>query len=233
MFPSLSQTTRSLVAPLAASALALAAGPAFAAAGQWDSAVAGFSGSGANAANPWINAPAAGSSYAEWNAIFGYPVDDTPDIGGSGKLTETTGAAFPTSGGNVYSISGASAFRLDLAGATSGLHDVYLRVSTVGSSVADVASLNGLNATRVVTFNQAITGGFGGNEEESLWRWTVNASGPWVVNFNASGAHMSLDQVGFYAVAVTPAVPEPETWALMLAGLAAVGAARAARNRRA
>lgn len=204
-------------------ALGTLSSSALAAAGQWDSAAAGFSGTGTNAANPWISAPAGGSSYAEWNAIFGYPVDNTPDIGGAGTLTELTGAAFPTSGGNIYGFSGPSAFKLDVAGATSGLFDVYLRVSTVGSAVADVATLNGVNATRVLTFSQAITGGFGGAEEESLWKWTVNATGPWVAQFNASASHMSLDQVGFYAVSITP-VPEPETWALMIAGLAAVGA---------
>ncbi|MFN3886823.1 MAG: PEP-CTERM sorting domain-containing protein [Aquabacterium sp.] len=222
----MSLSARVLVPALSTLALALSVGQVHAAAGQWDSAVAGYSGTGASAASPWVATPAAGSSYAEWNAIFGYPVDNTPDIAGAGTLTETTGSAFPTSGGNIYSISGASAFRLDMGTAAAGTWDVYLRVATVGSAVGDVATLNGVSATRSITFSQAITGGFGGTEEESLWKWTVTlgAATPWLTTFAASGAHMSLDQVAFYAVqTATPAVPEPQTLALMLAGMGALG----------
>ena len=215
------RTATGVAAALALSALST---PAMATAGQWDSAAAGHNGTGTSASTPWISALAEGSSYAEWNAIYGYPVDDTPDIAGAGTLTETTGSGFPTSGGNIYGFSGATAFTLDVVGATSGLFDVYLRVSTVGSAVSDIATLNGVEATRTITFSEAITGGFGGTEEESLWHWTLDATGPWVFSFTGSAAHMSLDQVAVYATAVTPAVPEPETWALMAAGLLAVGA---------
>ena len=108
-------TTSLRTATGVATALALSAlsTPAMATAGQWDSAAAGHNGTGTSASTPWISALAEGSSYAEWNAIYGYPVDDTPDIAGAGTLTETTGSGFPTSGGNIYGFSGATAFTLE------------------------------------------------------------------------------------------------------------------------
>lgn len=212
-----------LVPTLAGLAALTLSSAASAAGGQWDTAAAGFNGSGTDAANPWISAPAAGSSYAEWNLIFGYPVDDTPDIGGAGTLTELTGTAFPTGGGNIYSFSSATAFQVDLAGAAFGSWDVYLRVASLGTNVADIATLNGVQATRVITFDGASGSAMGGAEQESLWHWSLTGSGDWRFHFNALEHSLSLDQVAVYAVAQTPAVPEPQTWALMVAGLAAVG----------
>lgn len=210
--------------------LAMGAGTASATSGQWDSAAAGFGGNGAGGATPWIGSPASGGAYAEWNVILGYPVDDTPDIAGSGTLTETTGAAFATGSGNIYGFSGPTGFTLDLAGSIGGTWDVYLRVAALGSVVQDVATLNGVNATRVTTFTGAASGGFGGAEEESLWKWTVSGAQTWSFGFGASAAHMSLDQVAAYA-AQTSAVPEPEGLALMGAGLAAMAAVRRRRAR--
>lgn len=212
-----------LSAPLAAHATA----------GQWDSAALGQSGSGADNTSPWISTLASGSAYAEWNVILGYPVDNTPDIAGSGSLTELTGGGFATSGGNIYGLGGPTSFQVDLAGATTGTWDVYLRVATQGSVALDAATLNGVSATRDVTYNGVITGGFGGAEQESLWKWTLSGNGPWVFNFGATAAHMSLDQVAVYAVqsvGATPAVPEPQTWALMGAGLGAIAVLRRRRQ---
>ena len=201
-------------------------------AGQWDSAALGQSGSGASSASPWLANLASGSAYAEWNVILGYPVDNTPDIAGSGTLSELTGGGFATSGGNIYGLGGPTSFQVDLGGANSGTWDVYLRVATQGSVALDAATLNGVSAKREVTYNGVITGGFGGAEQESLWKWTLSGSGPWTFNFGATAAHMSLDQVAVYAVqatSATPAVPEPESWALMAAGLGAIAVLRRRR----
>lgn len=216
---SISKSIRSLT--LAGIGLIAAHGAAHATAGVWDSAALGQSGNGSSSANAWISSPDTGSSYAEWNVILSYPTDNTPDIAGAGTLTELTGGAFTTSGGNVYGLAGPTSFQVDLAGSTSGLWEVYLRVSTQGSVALENATLNGVSATRVLTYDNTITGGFGGAEQESLWKWTLAGTGDWVFNFGATAAHMSLDQVAVYAVQT--AVPEPQTWALLGAGLGAMG----------
>lgn len=227
---SISKSIRSLT--LAAAGLIAAHGAAHATAGVWDSAALGYAGTGSSSANAWITTPEAGSSYAEWNVILSYPTDSTPDIAGAGTLTELTGGAFTTSGGNVYGLGGPTSFQVDLAGSTTGLWDVYLRVGTQGSIALEEATLNGVSATRVLTYDSTITGGFGGAEQESLWKWTLAGTGDWVFNFGASAAHMSLDQVAVYAVQQTPAVPEPQTWALLGAGLGAMAMVRRRRQAR-
>lgn len=224
---SISKSIRSFT--LAGIGLIAAHGVAQATAGVWDSAALGYSGNGSNSANAWITGLDASSSYAEWNVILSYPTDNTPDIAGAGTLTELTGGAFPTSGGNIYGLGGPTSFQIDLAGSTTGTWDVYLRVGTQGSIALEEATLNGVSATRVLTYDSTITGGFGGAEQESLWKWTLSGTGNWVFNFGATAAHMSLDQVAVYAVQQTAAVPEPQTWALMGAGLGAMALVRRRR----
>lgn len=224
----ISKSIRSLT--LASIGLIAVHGAAQATAGVWDSAALGYSGNGSSSANAWIATPGAGNSYAEWNVILSYPTDNTPDIAGAGTLTELTGGAFPTSGGNIYGLGGPTSFQIDLAGSTSGLWEVYLRVGTQGSLALEEATLNGVSATRVLTYDSTITGGFGGAEQESLWKWTLAGTGDWVFNFGATAAHMSLDQVAVYAVQT--AVPEPQTWAMLAAGLGAMAMVRRRRQAR-
>jgi hypothetical protein len=175
-----------------------------------------------------VSSSAAGALVAEWN-FLSYPTDTTPDIAGAGAITETTGAAFATSGGNIYSFSLPTSFIATLGGADSGLYDVYLRVATLGTSVASNATLEGLSASRTVTFSASASQGM---EEESLWLWqgvSAGADGTFTFGFNATSSSMSLDQVALFASPVA-SVPEPSTWSLMMVGIAATSLAMRRRR---
>jgi hypothetical protein len=213
---------------LAALAATFVASQASAATGRWDSAVAGFSGTGATSAAPWIASPPAGSRHAEWNFFDGL-TDNNPDIGSSGgaaSVTENSGSAFVTGGGNIYSPSFVTDFTVTLAGGGTGPWEVYLRIATLGSPAASTATLNGIAATAIETFSAPIVGGFGGNEQEVYWKWTVDAAPAYTFAFAAATSSMSLDQLGVFAAPV----PEPQTYALFGLGLGLLGLARARRR---
>jgi hypothetical protein len=222
-------------AALAALVLSCAAGPALAASGVWDTplAVTGSAGTGngATAATPWVGTPPVGARYAEWNFFNGYPVDNTPDIahlaGTNGVVTETTGGAFLTGGGNIYSFAVPTDFLINTAGLAS-VADVWLRTATLGTAPLISATLNGVAATRVETFAASL-GGFGGDEKEWFWKWSGFApAATYTFNFTASGSSMSLDQAAVFAAPV----PEPGEWAMLLAGLGLVGTIARRRGRR-
>ncbi len=215
-------------------AAALAVGAAFSAAtttvfataGKWDTPLGPGAGNGATAASPWIASPM--GPYAEWNFFNSYPTDSTPDIAGLGSVTENTGGAFITGGGNIYSFAVATDFTATLSGATvAPAYDVWLRIATLGALASTTATLNGVAATAVETFSETITGGFGGAEKEWYWRWLGVAPGSYTFAFGASGSSMSLDQLALYAAPV----PEPSTWAMLVAGLVSLAAIARRRGR--
>jgi len=207
------------------SALTLALGiafssSAFATSDVWDTA------------NPWGTSTL--SEFAAWN-VFGGTTDTTPEVAGSGtgSVKENTGMAFLTGGGNIYSFSAATNFTATLAGSTSGLFDVYLRIGTLGTTPVATATLNGVAATKTSTVVVAL-GGFGGDEVESFWKWSnVTGSSLYTFRFGATESSMSLDQLALATVALSSApnipsspvtaVPEPETYGMMLAGLGLMG----------
>ncbi|MBU0604016.1 MAG: PEP-CTERM sorting domain-containing protein [Gammaproteobacteria bacterium] len=195
----------------------LASTSAFATSAAWDTPLAGYSGDGTSSAAPW----ASGAAYAEWNVFDSASSDATPDIAGSGTLSQTSpgAGAFLTGSGNIYSAGGGAAFSIDLVSSLTGSYDIWLRVATQGTAADSVATLNGIAATKQVSFS-AVLGGFGGSEEEAYWHWTVSSPLALQFSFGSSEAHMSLDQL---AVLAAP-VPEPATWLSLAAGLGVIGA---------
>lgn len=191
-----------------------------------------------NSTNPWGTSTP--TSYAEWN-LFNATTDNSPDIaltaGTTASVQETTGGAFVTGGGNIYSFSSATSFTATLSGASSGLFDVYLRIGTLGTLASTTATLNGVSATSVLQFNedQGVVMGGATAEQELFWKWSsVSAASLYTFKFNSTSSSMSLDQLALAAVSVptvTP-VPEPEAYSMMALGLGlmAFAARRSAKN---
>ena len=173
---------------------------------------------------PWGNATA--DDFAAWHT-FKSASDSTPDVGANAGIYETSGSAFVASSGNLYSWSGPAAYTLALSDVAIGdVFDVYVRVSTVGSTFDRLATLDGVAATFVQAYSSSEDfGSFGGGYiEEGYWKWeNVSTSTGWLVfNLNAK-AHTGVDQLAIATFAVT-AVPEPSAYGMLGLGLVMLAA---------
>lgn len=178
-----------------------------------------------------------GSVYwAEFDA-FGGLTDDTPDVGSAPGATyrvqETSGGAFVTSGGNIYSFSVPTVFEVsvtaDAGDLASGPTKASLRLQTLGTELDyDSVTLNGVGVSYADLIFGGSLGGFGGGGYEVLYVWNL-ASGltSALFEFRAAGSSMSLSKL---AVDIAP-VPLPA--AAWLLGSALVGLTAIARRRKA
>ncbi len=176
----------------------------------------------------------AGTLYAEWDTFSdaSYPGVRTaaPDVGSSG----TSGAhiswnagTFAAGSGNLYSFSVDQVFQVNLSGSVPG-GPVRAVLQTEGwGTDFDLATvlLNGMAPTvSTITFQDPdYNSSFGVvTLTQRLFYWDL-ASTPtsYVFGFESDGHSMSLAQVAV-DIAAAP-VPEPETYALLLAGLGLVG----------
>jgi len=180
-----------------------------------------------------------GAAHAAWNVFDSYPLDSTPDAGSFGfasaSVTENTGGAFLTGGGNIYSFAVATDFTTTLSGTTSGtssrLRTVALRFETLGNLLDPTSVTLSLDTggpalapdTTAILFDDPL-GGIGGAEQELVFIWESVADGSYTFDFNAASDSMSLSQLASY---MSPTViPEPGPMLLLalgLGGLSAVG----------
>lgn len=166
------------------------------------------------------------TTYQEWNIFTSATAGNLPDVAssnlnGTAALTELTGLGFVTSGGNIYSFSGATSFTVDVPDFDLGggyLTNAVVQIRTQGTPV-DTASFlfNGMTADSATLLYEEALGGFGG----SLQDWQFVFSGfagnlPLdTVTFQASGSSMSLDRISID----TQAVAVPEAGTILLTGV--------------
>lgn len=204
--------------------LLVAGQPAHAVQAVWDSSFT---------PSDWTRGSTPGSLYAEWN-IFndniagGNIQDTTPEVanfgGGTYRVEETTGAAFLTSGGNIYSPVAPTAFEFTVANVASGTHDVFLRLASLGNFDTTLNrsftnfELNGLSGVYSQMFNVDVGAGQG-SEVEALVSWFgVPSASSYLLKWNAVGSSVSLDQLSLDMGAVAP-VPLPAAAYFMASGL--------------
>ncbi len=182
----------------------------------------------------------AGTVYAEWDsftdASYGTATDRTsaPDVGTAGVSDAFLGwnsGVFVSSTRNLYSFGVDQAYTISLT-PTAALADsptrVVLQVETWGIEIGSVL-LNGVApTTSLQTFNGVIETSIGpATDFNNLFVWELSAA-PTSFDFAlTSPVHTSFAQV---AIDIAP-VPEPGTYAMLMAGLGAIGALVRRRRR--
>lgn len=175
----------------------------------------------------------ANTIYAEWDTFidntYGTSTDRTaaPDIGAMGAVGANIGwnsGTFKAGSGNLYSFSADEVFQINLSGTVpSGPVRAALQVEVWGNDLS-LITLNGLAPTHsALTFvDPAYTSSFGVvNLRQHLFYWDL-ASAPTTYTFDIGAAiHTSFTQAAI-DIAAAP-VPEPETYAMLVAGLGLVG----------
>lgn len=186
----------------------------------------------------------ANSTYQQWNVFTATTGPNDPDVAlsnpnGTPDVVETTGSAFVTGGGNIYSFAAATSFDVTVPDFDLGagyLTSVVVQIRTQGTPL-DTSSIlwNGLAPTDSELMHEEVLGGFGGALQDWKFEWTDLAGNTAsnLLNFSASGSSMSLDWLAVDTVAVE-AVPEAGSLAMMFAaGLTTVGYLRLRRRREA
>jgi hypothetical protein len=158
------------------------------------------------------------STYQQWQIFTTTSGPNFPDFAdqnpnGTATLIETTGGAFVTSGGNIYSFAVATHFVVvipdfDLGPQASSRFVVQIR--TLGTTVdLSSVSMNGIIAESAELLYEEPLGGFGGVLRDWKFEW-VGLSGNLPMNvleFSAEGSSMSLDRLAVDTLASENTAP--------------------------
>lgn len=182
------------------------------------------------------------SAYAEWDTFLDASYAGTrtaaADVGTANASDVYAGwnaGTFQAGSGNLYSFSVTEQFSFNLTNTTlAGPVRAVLQTEGWGIDIdLSTVTLNGVAATSSsLTFNDpAYSSSFGAVDlNHRLFVWDlVAAPTSYVFSFASDGHSMSLAQVAV-DIGQVAAVPEPGTYALLLAGLGTVGLV--ARRRR-
>lgn len=172
---------------------------------------------------PWARGSSADSAWAQWEVFESPSGPNAPDVGSffggivppgapAWDVYDGTGAAFITSGGNIYSF----AEPLDITVVAPGfdygpghITTVLLQVRTQGSEVdhATVRIGDAAPVDSVELHRETLGGGFGGVLVDMLYIFELEGSeASYTIRFNAEASSLSLDRVAVdtYTVAVPP-----------------------------
>ena len=176
----------------------------------------------------------ANTLYAEWDTFIDSTFPGTrtagADIGASGTSDAKLGwnnGTFAAGSGNLYNFGAAEIFQvIATGGPASGSVRAVLQTESWGTEF-DLSSilLNGMAPTSsAITFTDpAYESTFGVvTLTQRLFIWDMTSTtGSYTFDLASTGPHMSLAQVAI-DIAAAP-VPEPETYAMLAAGLGLVG----------
>ena len=166
-----------------------------------------------------------GSTYAEWD-IFTEPKfePNSPDVStDDATIVCTTGSAFLTGTGNIYSFQAPTFFQLDDL-VDGSVRNVYLQIESLGSSIeVDTARLiytpTGGETVSVaprlaaVACEEELTGPNGGIGTVYLLQWDLREnpiSDSYTILFNAASSSLSLDKVSLDTSPEYVEIPEPK-----------------------
>jgi hypothetical protein len=164
------------------------------------------------------------------SVVFGPGVHDSVDaddgsINGSGLA-----------GDSFFTSNGAAAVRFTFSAAALGSLPTSAGIVWTDGGFASSVTFSAYGPTGELLFTQTRSGfadsSNNGETAEDRFFGVVNAAGVSSIEISNPGGGMEVDHLQFGGANIAPAIPEPETYALLLAGLGCIGLVTRRRARR-